>query len=442
MRLPHRAGWRVLAVLLGLCSGAGVAWAVTSQLWGTSGELYVVGGRLPDFSFAGYHQSNDPLPTITTTTNVKTTYGAVGNGVADDTNAFQAAAAAGGKIAVPAGTYKITEIITITHSGTVFKGAGVGTSILSFPKSLADVYGYRENTAHQSVYSYGNPSFIQFTNVSESALEAMTIQFPSTTYNCPSWAGDFNSGCPSHHKERGYNAVRMAGVTNSWLRDITFINSDFGVLLENASYNTLTGLTFPAGRGGHTRIWLQLTSHHNLIEDFTIAAASIHQLTLQINTYLNVFRNGSMVTPRFDHHSCCSNALQVAPYKNLYSNITVSGTSGIWNSGGYTDSHHAGPQETFWNVRLTGGAALNTIPGFGYSSRGPIAPQVNMIGFAFSQFNRSGANEWVEGITPAALVPQELFAAQLARRGGDVIQPPPPPPPPAVPRNLRVSIAQ
>jgi Pectate lyase superfamily protein len=51
-------------------------------------------------------------------------YGAVGDGVADDTAAFQAALATGQTIAVPKGTYKITGALSITANGQRLVGDG------------------------------------------------------------------------------------------------------------------------------------------------------------------------------------------------------------------------------------------------------------------------------------------------------------------------------
>ena len=36
----------------------------TSDLWGVSGEKWTPQSRLPDFSFAGYHCGETPLPAL------------------------------------------------------------------------------------------------------------------------------------------------------------------------------------------------------------------------------------------------------------------------------------------------------------------------------------------------------------------------------------------
>ena len=50
-----------------------------SELWGATGEKWSPTSHLPDFSFAGYHSGEKPIPTIPPTANVKS-YGAKGDG--------------------------------------------------------------------------------------------------------------------------------------------------------------------------------------------------------------------------------------------------------------------------------------------------------------------------------------------------------------------------
>lgn len=111
--------------------------AQTSALWGRDGEAWSPQSRLPDFSYAGYHRGETPLPTRSAAVDVKS-FGAVGDGVADDTAAFQKAieAAKGKVIRVPAGRYLITDFLTIRDSGTVLQGASPEESVLVFTTPL------------------------------------------------------------------------------------------------------------------------------------------------------------------------------------------------------------------------------------------------------------------------------------------------------------------
>lgn len=112
----------------------------TSELWGVAGEKWSSESRLPDFSYAGYHSGEDPLPEVPMARSVKE-FGATGDGETDDTEAFLQAieACEGGAILVPAGRYRITAPLEIRKSGVVLRGEGPEASILFFPDPLNDI---------------------------------------------------------------------------------------------------------------------------------------------------------------------------------------------------------------------------------------------------------------------------------------------------------------
>lgn len=108
-----------------------------SGLWGKAGELWTPAGRLPDFSFAGYHFGEDPLPTVPVAANVRD-FGAKGDGEHDDTQAFKDAIAktSSGAIFIPPGRYVITDILWVRKPNLVLRGAGTGRTTLVCPKPL------------------------------------------------------------------------------------------------------------------------------------------------------------------------------------------------------------------------------------------------------------------------------------------------------------------
>ena len=129
-----------LALQSGPISNASAAETEMSQLWGLTGERWKRSGRLPDYSYAGYHRGERPLPELQPDVSVKD-FGAVGDGTTDDTAAFKRALnQSGGKvIAVPPGRYLITDIIEIRDSGTVLKGAGPRQTVIHVPKPLEKI---------------------------------------------------------------------------------------------------------------------------------------------------------------------------------------------------------------------------------------------------------------------------------------------------------------
>ena len=113
---------------------------VYSELWGQTGEKWSYDSRLPDFSYAGYHTGEVALPDVAIVANVMD-FGAVGDGEADDTQAFLDAIAGteNGALWVPAGKYKITDILEIKKSNLVIRGEGMSKSTLVFPIPLNDI---------------------------------------------------------------------------------------------------------------------------------------------------------------------------------------------------------------------------------------------------------------------------------------------------------------
>jgi len=119
---------------------AGSARAETSVLWGRAGEFWSPQSRLPDFSHAGYHGGEAPLPVLPPGVSVKE-FGARGDGVTDDTEAFQQALAKAprGAIEVPPGRYVIRRILSINRPGMVLRGAGPDKTTLYCITTLQDV---------------------------------------------------------------------------------------------------------------------------------------------------------------------------------------------------------------------------------------------------------------------------------------------------------------
>lgn len=114
--------------------------ALHSQLWGADGEKWDSRSRLPDFSHAGYQRGEQPLPDVPPGVSVKD-FGAVGDGVSDDTEAFVRAlkTVESGAIEVPPGRYVITGPLEIVRPGLVVRGAGTEQSVLFFPKPLNEI---------------------------------------------------------------------------------------------------------------------------------------------------------------------------------------------------------------------------------------------------------------------------------------------------------------
>lgn len=113
---------------------------VYSRLWGQSGEKFDPFGRMPDYSFAGYHFGEEALPHVEVATDV-TRFGAIGDGNTDCTPAFIKAieTTKRGAITIPPGRYLIRDILWIRKPNIVLRGAGPEKTVLHILTELQDV---------------------------------------------------------------------------------------------------------------------------------------------------------------------------------------------------------------------------------------------------------------------------------------------------------------
>lgn len=115
-------------------SGDAGTWQARRVRYDASGRLAYVsdaeGNRVPDFSFAGYHQGEAPLPSVPSVE-------LVAPGAGDDTARIQAALdrvaartpdARGlrGAVALAPGAYQLAGTLSLRASGVVLRGAGAG----------------------------------------------------------------------------------------------------------------------------------------------------------------------------------------------------------------------------------------------------------------------------------------------------------------------------
>lgn len=172
-------GIRVFGVLCGMVLAEAGAQSV-SDLWGKSGERWSPASRLPDFSFAGYRSGERAIPELPVTASVKD-FGAKGDGITDDTQAFKDAIEAThtGAVLIPAGRYKITDVIYIRKSGVVLRGAGPANTTLWFPKLLTDIFPGR-NFSYSSAFmtlegGFGSQPITGITAVAKRGDTAITL---------------------------------------------------------------------------------------------------------------------------------------------------------------------------------------------------------------------------------------------------------------------------
>src|SRR6185436_9713221 len=88
-----------------------------SSLWGVKGEKWTLESRLPDFSYAGYHAGETPVPTPAAKWDLKRDFHAAGDGQTDDSDALLKAieSVKTGVLFIPKGTYVISKRIDISN---------------------------------------------------------------------------------------------------------------------------------------------------------------------------------------------------------------------------------------------------------------------------------------------------------------------------------------
>jgi hypothetical protein len=122
-----------------------------SRLYGCHGELWSARGRLVDYSYAGF-RAGDYSPggalafsSKPTVRSLRDYYGAVGDGVTDDTPAFKRAEAdrslQDAVLYLPAGKFVLKKPISFRRPGLVIRGAGPEATTILVPVSLTDALG-------------------------------------------------------------------------------------------------------------------------------------------------------------------------------------------------------------------------------------------------------------------------------------------------------------
>jgi hypothetical protein len=79
-------------------------------------------------------------------------FGAIGDGINNDTSAFQNAANNSLSVYIPPGTYKITSSITCASRGVTFKGAGRGATFINATGSF-DLFAFSGSAINGGIYS-------------------------------------------------------------------------------------------------------------------------------------------------------------------------------------------------------------------------------------------------------------------------------------------------
>jgi len=145
-----------------------------SSLWGTDGEKWDPHGRLPDFSYAGYHAGELNIPQPRAKWDLKRDFHAVGDGHTDDSPALMKALQSidSGVLFIPKGVYLIAKRIDINKGNLIIRGAGANETVFFMPNSLTDLFGNSAKGTEQSQWAF-RPGLINVTG--DDPINAQTL---------------------------------------------------------------------------------------------------------------------------------------------------------------------------------------------------------------------------------------------------------------------------
>lgn len=214
-------------------------------------------------------------------------YGAVGDGVTDDTTAIQAAInavpATGGIVYFPAGTYIISGAgLTFTKSNVTFAGAGSGATLLQIKSGVTGSFAMFQGTSVNKV-RFTNLGFdgLRRTNYpSKYGEDVVPVQcgieiVPSASGGCSEVTID-NCRFYDFLYEGIWFPIYSPDNTKLQNRHLIFnctvIECGYGITLENGNYNRIincflqgNGYRYVSGTQGWN-IALNLTTGNNMIE--------------------------------------------------------------------------------------------------------------------------------------------------------------------------------
>jgi hypothetical protein len=247
-------------------------------------------------------------------------FGAVGDGVADDTSAIQAAlnavGANGGRVYAPTGTYKITASLTFPRK-VIFYGDGIGeisgnagqTTLVKAASMTTPLLNISTNAVCiESVNCLGtvgntgdgiliraNRVVLRDVFVSKMGQDGIRIGTDSGNENCNLW---FIENVRS--KENGRDGVRISegSTTSADCNGGTFIGGDLqsntgsGLYLGSTQLNTFVGVT--SQTNGQYSVYLDANARYNTLKGGDWEGSSLDQLYIAAGAFLNSIENSTI----------------------------------------------------------------------------------------------------------------------------------------------------
>tara|TARA_R110000868_G_scaffold71713_3_gene209741 strand:- start:14561 stop:16204 length:1644 start_codon:yes stop_codon:yes gene_type:complete len=156
----------------------------------------------------------------------------------------------------------------------------------------------------------------------------------------------------AHHVERGYNAIYLTRVYNSWVKNIVITNADSGILGEEIANITITDISTDGDSMAHYTVAMAGV-HNVLVENLKVFNTSEHGLSFNTFSTKNVFKNCMLFkNPVLDQHSGANHqnlfdhiSVYLAPESDFSYPLFAGGGAAYWKP-----SH--GAYSTFWNIEV------------------------------------------------------------------------------------------
>lgn len=370
---------------------------------------------LPDFSHAGYRGGEEPPPDPEITLDV-TDYGATGDDMNDDTEAFVRALQAAHNqegwvvVGIPKGRFHLSGVMLLERDSLIVRGSGVSETVISIEKPLGavdvpDEFSESSDTLKvqgrvASPYSsWGGMFWFRGSSTQTGAsstsmevgMEHLSIEFNSVPYG-------------GQGLEDGYNAVYFEGVRHGWIRDVGIENADAGIILNTASKVTLENILI-AGRGGHLGIHTK-DSKHILMENIRVHSNTLHPVSCTGESGYNVVM--ASFIRRIRDAGCTQ--------PSLYDGLTVQGDS----TGKPMLDIESHSSLVMWNIKIHYDHVGAMRPPV---YLGSLGDNVSVVGLSSDVPVRmqSGAGGYYEGTNrPGELTVPSLYLYQLEQRLGEI----------------------
>ncbi len=397
-----------------------------SKIWGETGENWNPADEtLIDFSFAGYHEGKNDFPNWEVGTNVRD-FGAVGDGVADDTEAFKKAIAACSEnkaVLIPDGTYKLMDWVGVSEmvdkwvkpnpkSNYVLRGESREGAVILLGAGLEEIHPWAQTTGHgrpTTQWSWSG-GFLWFQDCSEVGVENLTIRGTGGAYDI-------------HWKEKGFNAIFFRDIEHGWVRNVTLTDVDSGILVNNGKHITIENVLFTSsknrpstskfednkGFSGHHGLNFTTGSSWCVADSITFENRFHHELGISKDTHHCVYSNCKGPSLHFDFHTHEDNIPHI-----LFTQIDAGEGDLVWRHNFYG----ACTGGTFWNIK---GKGLSLPKVESWVKHAVLAGDMKTLFVGWQgrlPGDRKVGRPWFEEIDPEKIYPPNIYQAQRVKRLG------------------------